>query len=152
MAKYDETAVKSRYGRAPKDDDLILNYAKAVKAIVGADGSIPASEQKALKKGLERLGASDDVQKTVDGFDPKGAKVEDLLTGFRKGGVRARALLRDAIEISWADGHYAKEEQEATAKAAAALGVDEQTLHSIEALVEMERGVHRLQKVLFPKK
>lgn len=54
----DKTAVLSRYGRTPKNDDEIRSYAKAVKIVVGADGQIPAAEAKAMRVGLGRLGAS----------------------------------------------------------------------------------------------
>ncbi|MCG8424265.1 MAG: TerB family tellurite resistance protein [Proteobacteria bacterium] len=149
---YDASAVKSRYGRLPKTDDQTLNYAKAVKLIVGADGKIPAAEAQALRKGLGRLGATQDLIDEVDKFDHTSAKLEDLLGSMTKGGVRARMLLRDAIEISRADGHYADEERAAAARAAQLLGVDASTLKSIEALVEMEHAVASLRKALFPKK
>ncbi len=152
MADYDANAVRQRYGRLPGNDTVVLNYAKAVKYIVGADGEIPEAEQKAIRRGLQRLGASPNVIAEVEQFDCDGAKLEDLLGVITKGGLRARALLRDAIEISRADGHYAVEEREAAAKAAQLLGVDESTLHMIEALVEMEHAVGRMRKTLFPKK
>ncbi|MCP4657144.1 MAG: hypothetical protein GY856_17180 [bacterium] len=152
MTNYDASAVKDRYGRVPKDDDQVRAYAKAVKIIVGADGAIPEPEQKALCKGLKRLGASEQVVGEIKQFDPIGAKLEDVLGAVTKGGLRARMLLRDGIEISRADGHYAAEERAATARAAEILGVDEMTLRSIESLVEMEHAVKRLRKALFPKK
>jgi tellurite resistance protein len=152
MPTYDTHAVKTRYGRLPKSDQQVLAYAKAVKIIVGADGQIPEAEKKAMHKGLEQLGASPEVIQQLEAFDHTSTKLEDVLSGFKKGGLRARALLRDAIDISRADGHYAAEERAAAAKAAKLLGIDDATLHSIEALVEMEHGVSRLRKALFPKK
>lgn len=152
MAEFDKSAVLSRYGRLPKNDDEIRSYAQAVKIVVGADGQIPPAEAKAMRMGLERLGASKKLVEEIEKFDHSKAKLEDVLKGFRKGGVRARALLRDAIDISQADGHYAKEERNAAAKAAKLLGVDDATLGAIEALVKMEHGVSRLQKALFPRK
>jgi len=152
MSNYDASAVTNRYGRIPKDEDQVRAYAKAVKIIVGADGAIPESEQKAMRKGLKRLGASEQVIGEVDQFDHADAKLEDVLGAVTKGGLRARMLLRDAIEISRADGHYAAEERAAAARAAELLGVDEMTLRSIESLVEMEHAVKRLRKALFPKK
>ena len=152
MANYDTTAVKSRYGRLPKNDAQVLAYAKAVKIIIAADGSVPDAERKAMKKGLTRLGATDEVLAEFDKFDPAKAKLEDVIGGMRKNGFRARALLRDAIEISRADGHYAAEERAAAAKAAELLGVDRAVLHQIEALVELEHAVAHLRKSLFPHK
>jgi tellurite resistance protein len=152
MTTYDATAVQERYGRTPKDDEQVRGYAKSVKIIVGADGAIPEAEQKALRKGLRRLGASEEVIREIEQFDHTGARLEDTLGAVTKGGLRARMLLRDAVEISRADGHYAAEEQAAAAKAAELLGVDQATLRTIESLVEMEHAVKRLRKTLFPKK
>lgn len=152
MTNYDQRAVRKRYGRTPGDDAMTTGYLKAVKIIVGADGAIPAEEQKALEAGMAQLGISDDVRKEIEAFDHANAKLEDVLPGIKQGGLRAKMLLRDAIEIASADGHYAKEEREAAAKAAQLLGVDEGVLKSIEALVELERGARHLRRALFPKK
>jgi tellurite resistance protein len=70
---------------------------------------------------------------------------------MKPGGLRARMLLRDAIEISRADGHYAQEEKAAVARAAKLLGVSETTVKSIESLVELEHAAKHLRKALFPK-
>jgi tellurite resistance protein len=152
VSEYNELAVKQRYGRLPKSKEMILNYGKALKAIIGADGEIAKEEMEALRKGMITMGAPEDVQKAIEDFDYTTVKIESLFPDMKKGGLRAKMLLRDGIDISRADGHYAKEEKEAVAKMAKAVGVDTQTLKSIEALVEMEHSVDHLRKALFPKK
>ncbi len=151
MGSYNQAAVKSRYGRTPSNDDVAIGYLKAVKVIIGADGEIAAGEQKAFDRGMDRLGISDAIRKEVTDFDFKTGKLEDVLPEIKQGGLRARMLLRDAIEISRADGVYADEEKAAVAKAAELLGVSAQTLKSIEALVELEHAANTLRKALFPK-
>lgn len=152
MSSYNEYAVKQRYGRTPSSDDDGIAYLKAVKVIIGADGEIAPGEAKALEAGAKRFGLSAAVKKELDDFDFKSAKLDDVLPSMKKGGLRARMLLRDAIEISSADGTYADEERAAVHQAAEKLGVSAETVKSIEALVELERGVRHLRKTLFPKK
>lgn len=146
--KYDANAVAQRYGKTPNDEQA-LKYLKALKVIVGADGTVAAAEMAALKKGMKRMGASDDLVKQIEEFDIKGVKLESVLPTLTQGGKRARYLLRDAIEISRADGTYADEEKAAVEKAAQLLGVDAATVKSIQALVELEHAVKRLNKALF---
>ena len=143
------SAVKQRYGRLPAEE-IIISYLKAVKIMIGADGEIAPEEMKALQAGMKRLGASDEVKATINDFDNEAADLVEVLPSMKKGGLRARMLLRDAIEISSADGVYAVEEKAAVAKAAELLGVGSQLLASIEALVELERGARHLRKALFP--
>ena len=152
MGKYDESAVKERYGRLPKSDDVVLKYLQALKVIIGADGEIAKEEMEALRKGMKMLGASDEIRKQIEDFDFKAAKLENLVPDMKKGGLRARMLIRDGVEISRADGTYAKEEKKAVEKMASLVGVDTQTLKAIESLVELEHAVKHLKKALFPKK
>ena len=152
MGSYNESAVKQRYGRIPKSEEQILKHLKALKVIIGADGEIAKEEMKALQKGMKLMGATDAVKAAVDAFDHESAKLKDLVPDMKPGGTRAKILIRDAVEISGADGHYAKEEKAAVAKMAKLLGVDKQTLKSIEALVDLEKAVKNLRKGLFSKK
>lgn len=152
MVAINEARVKERYGRLPNSDEQALTYLKALKVIVGADGEIQEAERKALQKGMQRLGLSSALVSQIDAFDFKTGKLEELLPGFKKGGLRARMLVRDAIEIARADGTYADAEKAAVAKAAGLLGVDRATVRSIEALVELEHAAKHLRKALFPKK
>ena len=146
-----ESRVRARYGRIPQDDQVV-GYLKALKVIAGADGSIPKAEADALSKGMDRLGVPDATRKEIEAFDFKKAKLEDVLPAMKQGGLRARMLLRDAVDLARADGTYAAKEKAAVAKAAKLLGVDSATLGSIEALVELEHSVAHLRKALFPKK
>jgi len=151
MAQYNQDAVSERYGRTPKSDQDAVSYLKALKVIISADGHIAKEELEALNKGLARIGASEDLKKQVESFNPQGATLESVLPTMKPGGLRARMLLRDAIEISRADGHYAAEEKAAVARAARLLGVSETTVKSIESLVELEHATKHLRKALFPK-
>jgi uncharacterized membrane protein YebE (DUF533 family) len=152
MPSFDSTAVVQRYGRQPKSDAEALSYLKALKVIVSADGTLADAEAKALYKGLDRIGTSAQLKKDIESFTTKGVKLDAVIPKFKPGGLRARMLLRDAVEICRADGHYAAKEKAAVAKAAQLLGVDEVTIKAIETLVELEHAAKHLSKALFPKK
>ncbi|MGE3724439.1 MAG: TerB family tellurite resistance protein [Candidatus Sericytochromatia bacterium] len=148
MSQYNAQAVEQRYGKQPKSYEQALNYLKALKCVIAADGEIAESEWQALLKGMKRVGASADAVQAITEFDPASTTLEALLPDFTKGGKRARMLIRDAIEISRADGHYAQAEKDAVQKMAQILAVDASVVKSIEALVEMEHAVKRLRKAL----
>jgi tellurite resistance protein len=146
-----ESRVRERYGRMPKSEADVVSYFQALKLIASADGSFPDKEKKALDQGMTRLGVPDAVRKTVTAFDPKGQKLETVLGKFKTGGLRARMLVRDAIELSRADGVYSAKEKAAVAQAAKLVGVDAAMVKTIESLVELEHAVKHLRKSLFPK-
>lgn len=147
MSQYDQTAVKQRYGKTPSVEQS-LGYLKALKVIIGADGDIADAELTALKKGMQRMGATEDVVNTILDFNIQGVSLESVLPDLKKGGKRARMLIRDAVELSGADGVYAKAEKEAVAKAAQLLGVPAETVKALESLVELEHAARRLRKAL----
>ncbi|MEW6731919.1 MAG: TerB family tellurite resistance protein [Acidobacteriota bacterium] len=150
MIQFEQSAVIKRYGTLPKEEQVI-KYLKALKVIIGADGQIAEAELNALKKGMKRMGAPEDLVRQIEEFDISGVKLESVLPTLTPGGRRARYLLRDAIDISRADGTYAAEEKAAVARAAQLLGVSEEVTRSIEALVELEHAVNHLRKAIFPK-
>jgi len=145
---YDIHAVKRRYDIAPEDEPYVLQYLKALKYIIGADGEIADAEWRALKQWMQRMYVSKKLTKEIADFDVQGKTLEAILPDFKKDSYRARSLIRDAIEISWADGTFADEEDEAVQKAAALLGVSVTTVKSLEALVEMKFAVQKLQTAL----
>lgn len=148
MTQYDARAVKERYGRLPKSEAQGLNYLKALKCIIAADGEIAEAEWKALQKGMQRMGVSAEIIERVTQFEPSPKSLDELLADMKKGGKRARMLVRDAIELSRADGVYAEAEKAAVHRCAQLLGVDSTTVKALESLVEMEHAVKRLRKAL----
>lgn len=142
-----EAEVKQRYGKIPSED-VAVAYAKAIKVIIGADGEVHSDEMAALVKGMKRLGADASQIDLIKSFDIQGVDLAALMPGMKKGGKRARMLIRDAIEISRADGVFAKEEKEAVYQAADLLGVDQKTVKALQSLVEMERATKRMRKAL----
>lgn len=142
-------AVRQRYNVVPQAGQA-AGYLKAVKSILAAVDGLTTREWDAFVRGMKMLGISDEVQAEVEAFDPTSKTVKELIPDLKPGGIGARMLLRDAIEIEGGDGSYGDSEKATIEKIAAELGVDAITVRSIEALVAMEQAVHRLRSALFP--
>ena len=145
---YDIHSLMKRYDITPEDEPLVLDYLKALKWIIGADGEIAAAEWDALMKWMQRMHVSEQLVKAVSDFNFRTVRLEDILPELKPGGYQARRLLRDAMEIARADGYYAREEHAAVQKAASLLSVDTDTLHAIESLVEMEEAIAKMKVAL----
>lgn len=141
-------AVKRRYDIAPEDEPKALQYLKALKYIIGADGEIADAEWKALKHWMQRMHIPKKLVREVEKFEVQDMGLEDIIPSIKKDGLGARTLIKDAIEIARADGTYAKEENDAVNTAAALLGVKPETVGALESLVEMEGAVAKLKSAL----
>ncbi|MBS2037899.1 hypothetical protein JST97_23135 [bacterium] len=128
-----------------------LGYLKALKIVIAADGSVSEKELHALRLGMRYMGVPDSVRQQVEEFDPQEARLLQVLPGFQLGGVEARYLLRDAIELAAADGVYAQAERHAVHRIASILGVSLEVVRMLESLVEFERAARRLKKALLPR-
>lgn len=145
---YDIHAVKRRFDIAPEEEPYVLQYLKALKYVIGADGEIADAEWEALLQWMQRMHVSKDLMQQVADFDALDVKLEDILPDFKKDSRGARSLIRDAIEIASADGTYAPEEDNAVMTAAQLLGVAPATVKALESLVEMEAAVQKLKLAL----
>lgn len=129
----------------------VLGYLKALKIVIAADGHASDKELQALRLGMRFMGVPDSVREEVEAFDPQEAKLLQVLPGLSLGGLQARYLLRDAIELACSDGIYALAERNAVNRIAAILGISSEVVRSLEALNEMERAAKRLKKALLPR-
>lgn len=129
----------------------LLGYLKALKIVVAADGTVSEKELHALRLGMRYMGVPESVRQQVEEFEPQEARLLQILPGFQLGGIEARYLLRDAIELAGADGVYANAERHAVSRIAAILGVSPDVLRMLESLVELERAARRLKKALLPR-
>jgi len=128
----------------------VPNYLKAVKLVLHEVGCLTPREQRAYARGLDMLDFSAEIRRELDAFDPQASSLEELIPDLKPGGVGARMILRDVVEIHGGDGTYGDDEKAQVAKVAAKLGVDAPTLRALEALVDMEHAVHRLRSSLLP--
>lgn len=145
---FDINTVMKRYDMSPDTEERALRYLKALKLVIGADGEIADAEWDALVRFMNEHHVSQELMEQIAAFEISSATLEQVLPDYRKDSARARSLIRDAIEISRADGHYAVEESQAVQRAAQLLGVDASTVKALEALVEMEFSVLKLKEAL----
>lgn len=129
----------------------IPGYLKALKIVIAADGTVSDREMHALRIGMRYMGVPESVRQQIEDFDPQEARLLQVLPGFRLGGIEARYLLRDAIELASSDGVYAQAERNAVNRIATILGVSGELVRTLESLVELERAARRLKKALLPR-
>ena len=125
----------------------LARYFKALKLVMAADG-ISGCEMKAFERGLTSLGVDSATRKEIDDYVPADKNILRILPEFQLGSLEARYLVRDAIELASADGHYAKAERAMVAKVASLLGVEKEVLAALEALVELEHSAANLRRGL----
>ncbi len=145
---FDINTVMKRYQMSEETEERALRYLKALKLVIGADGEIADEEWLALEKFMQKHNVSQQLVSLVSDFDVTQSSLEQVLPDYQADSPRARSLLRDAIEIARADGTYAPEENAAVLQAARWLGVANETVFALEALVEMESGVNKLKQAL----
>ncbi len=129
----------------------LLGYLKALKIVIAADGAASDREVQALRVGMRYMGVPEIVRQQIEDFDPRQTRLIQVLPGFRLGGIEARYLLRDAIELASSDGVYAQAERNAVHRIAKILGVSPELLGVLETLVELERAARRLKKAVLPR-
>lgn len=129
----------------------LLGYLKALKIVIAADGVVSDKEMQSLRLGMRYMGVPEAVRQQVEAFEPQEARLLQVLPSFQLGGIEARYLLRDAIELAGSDGVYAVAERNAVNRIAAILGVTPEVVRTLESLVELERAARRLKKALLPR-
>lgn len=145
---HDIHSLMRRYDIAPEDEPKILDYLKALKWIIGADGEIAEAEWQALVKWMQRMHIGEALMKDIADFDFTQVRLEEIMPDLKPGSFQARRLIRNAVEIARADGHYASEEHAAVHTAAKLLGVEPDIVRMIEGLVEMEAATAKLRHAL----
>ncbi len=122
-----------------------LDFGKAVLVIAAADGVLSKTERDYFLEMSRGFGAPEPVLEEYRKFDPKSAKLDELLDPEYR--HLARHFVYDAIKVARADGYHEKE-AEAVRKAAKILGIDDWTVSSIEALIEAEDGLRKARHTL----
>ncbi|MBT9586698.1 TerB family tellurite resistance protein [bacterium] len=130
--------------------DHILGYLKALKIVIAADENISPKELHALRLGMRFMGIPEEVRRQVEEFDPLEVRLLQVLPNFRLGGLEARYMVRDAVELASSDGVYSTAERAAVNRIASMLGVGKEMVRALESLVELERATRRLKKALLP--
>jgi uncharacterized membrane protein YebE (DUF533 family) len=130
------------YGVEAIEAEDNANYAKALLIIAGADGVVSDAEWTWFYERGRAMGVPEFVLESFKGFDWRNAKIQDHCGTSR---TVARILIYDAITMARADGPYSPEEIAAVREAAGILGVSEDTVESLEGLVELEETLRRMR-------
>ncbi|MFJ7909577.1 hypothetical protein [Kitasatospora sp. NPDC096204] len=140
------------YGLSAATREAFLNYGKALMVIAGADGEVSEPELDWLIDHQRRMGAPEDVIELYREFDFRSADLDDLLPAIRtdvENWQAAPHLVYHGIKMAGADGVYAEEERAQVLRAARLMGVPDDIVLSLHALVDMEQAVHDLRAALF---
>ncbi|MEU3822424.1 TerB family tellurite resistance protein [Streptomyces sp. NPDC030392] len=140
------------YGLSAATQEAFLNYGKALLVIAGSDGEVSEAEYAWLVDHQRRMGAPEEVIELYSTFDYRKADLRDLLPDIRTDVETWQAaphLVYHAIQMCGADGVYAQAEKAQVLRAARLMGVRDDIVLSLHALVDMERAVHDLRAALF---
>ncbi|GAA2510968.1 hypothetical protein GCM10023100_03760 [Actinocorallia cavernae] len=140
------------YGLSAAPPEAFLDYGKALLVIAGADGEVGEAELAWLVDHQRRMGAPEEVIDLYKEFDHRGAQLTDLLPAIRTDVDTWQAaphLVYHAIQMCGADGVYAEAERAQVLRAARLMGVPDDIVLSLHALVDMERAVGDLRAALF---
>lgn len=124
---------------------LFERIARALKVVLAADGQLHPAEINAYLDTCRSYGAPDAMLGELRAFDPSGVTLESCFEGVAPDSIPVRALLYDAVRIAKADGSFAKNERAAVRRAADTLGIDQDEMMHIVALVDAEDAMRALR-------
>ncbi|MCI0433258.1 MAG: TerB family tellurite resistance protein [Gemmatimonadetes bacterium] len=127
---------------------LFHSIACALKCVLAADGEVNGAELNTYLETCRRFGAPDDMLQELRAFDPSCTTLEACFRDVDPDSIPARSLLYDAIRIAKADGSYDRAERAAVMKAAELLGLDDEWVEQITALIDAEEALHRIRVAL----
>ena len=137
--------LRDTYGVSGMPGPLFMSVARGLKVLLAADGHIHPAELNMYLETCRRYGSTESMVRELQAFDPHGVTFEDCFAGVDPIAIPTRALLYDVIRISKADEDYAAEERDAVNKAAHLLGIDEDWVEKIVALVDAENSLTMLR-------
>jgi uncharacterized tellurite resistance protein B-like protein len=139
------TGVRDTLGVSGIPGPLFVQIARALKVVLAADGELHPAEMNEYLETCRRYGAPDELLEQLKEFDPSTTTVEQCFAGISPESIPFKALLYDAIRIAKADGSYARNERAAVQNAAHALGIDDDHVMDITALVDAEDAMRSLR-------
>ncbi|MGX2993112.1 TerB family tellurite resistance protein [Streptomyces sp. JNUCC 64] len=143
---------RREYGIHEVSARSVLDYGLALLVIAGADGEVAPEELRWLLDHQRRFGAPAEVLERYRTFDPRGVDLVDLFREVRvdhDSWQGARHLLYHAVQMASADGLLHEAERARVEEAAALLGVTDDIVGALVALVALERSVTALRQSLF---
>lgn len=127
---------------------LFLQIARALKVVLAADGEVNGAELNVYLDTCRRFGAPNSMLDELRDFDPTCTTLEECFGALDADSIPARSLLYDAIRIAKADGSYDRSERAAVTRAAELLGLEDEWVEKITALVDAEEALTNLRVAL----
>lgn len=137
--------LRDTYGVSGMPGPLFMAVAKGLKVLLAADGAIHPAELNSYLETCQRYGADAAMLRELHGFNAHEATFEACFAGVDAMLIPTRALLYDVIRIAKADGDYALGERAAVRRAATLLGVSDNWVEKITALVDAENALAELR-------
>lgn len=139
------TGVRDTLGVSGIPGPLFVQIARALKVVLAADGELHPAEINEYLETCRRYGAPDELLEELKEFDPSTTTVDQCFEGISPESIPFKALLYDAIHIAKADGSYSRNERAAVRNAARVLGIDDDHVMDITALVDAEDAMRSLR-------
>ncbi len=140
------------YGISEGPRQAWINYGKVLLAIAGADGRVSPAEYNWLIELQRKFGAPEDIAAEYENFDYQSADFDELLADITvdvETWNPAPHLIYHAIQMCGAEGTYAEAERSKVIRAARALGVPDDVVLTLHALIDMEKAVYNMRAALF---
>lgn len=137
--------LRDTYGVSGMPGPLFMAVAKGLKVLLAADGAIHPAELNSYLETCRRYGADSVMLRQLHEFNAHDATFDECFAGVDPMLIPTRALLYDVIRIAKADGDYARGEQVAVRHAASLLGVSDNWIEKIAALIDAENALAELR-------
>jgi uncharacterized tellurite resistance protein B-like protein len=142
---HSSSVARDTYGVSGMPAPLFISVARALKILLAADGAIHPAELNAYIETCKRYGASPDMLRDLQAFNPQDTTIDECFAGIDPMLIPVKSLLYDVIKIAKADNDYARGERTAVTIAASLLGVDLDWVEKITALVDAEAALDALK-------
>lgn len=142
----------SFYGMSMVPPQNWENYGYALLIMAGSDGDVSEPEMDWLVvKAAKSVGIPEDIIEKWRAYDFENGNLEEEFFEINSMGVVSfsKLLIYDAIRMAAADGEYSDDEREKVCEAANILKIKQETLLSIEALIEMEMALDKMRLNIF---
>jgi hypothetical protein len=132
---------RTEYGLSSATQNAMLHYGHALMVIAATDEKVSPKKLQWLVSHQRKFGAPDEVITQYHTFNPRGADLNALLADSVTDVPTwnaAPSIIYHAIQMCSADGSYTSKERASVQRAAKTLGVPDDIVLTLHALVEME--------------
>jgi hypothetical protein len=143
---------RTEYGLSAATQNAMLHYGHALMAIAATGGKVSPKEMQWLVSHQRKFGAPDEIITQYQSFNPSGADLNTLMADSNTDVPTwnaAPSLIYHAIQMCSADGNYAAKGRASVKRAAKTMGVPDDVVLTLHALVEMETATAQMRKALF---